>query len=71
MARKEKEIKKVKEEKATEAEIEVTTPVEVAVPVVSVKASGWIKVTPEELMKYQAERRLVGYRPDTSEALIK
>lgn len=31
----------------------------------------WVKVTKEQLMKLQADARLIGYNPETSEALIK
>jgi hypothetical protein len=61
MARKEKEEKKVKEEKPE---------VEIASPVAPVEGPKWIKVTHEELMQYQADKRLIGYNPVTSEALI-
>ena len=31
----------------------------------------WVKVTQEQLMKLQNEGKLIGYRPETSEAYIK
>lgn len=31
----------------------------------------WFKVTPEQLAQLQIEGRLVGYNPETNEALIK
>lgn len=34
-------------------------------------AGEWIKVTQEQLDRLQSEGRLIGYRPDTKEALFK
>ena len=63
MAKKQKEAP-IKQEKVVEEKKEVTP-----VPVKS--GLKRIKVTQEELMKLQADCKLVGYDPATSEAIIR
>jgi hypothetical protein len=56
---------KRKEPKAAEEQEKVVA------PEVAVSGPKWIKVTAEQLAKLQVEGKLVGYNPDTNEALIK
>ena len=58
-------IKKKEPKAAVKAPKEV-----VAAPKVAVSGPKWVKVTLEEMFKFQAENRLAGWNPDTMEALI-
>lgn len=60
---------KVVKEKEKEA-VEETKKEEVAAPIVK---DGFkrVKVTLEELMKLQADKKIIGYDPATSEAIFK
>jgi len=64
----------VKEEPKVEAEVKEEPKVEAAPVIESVTESFGprkVKVSPAELQKLQAEGKLIGWNPATSEALIK
>jgi hypothetical protein len=62
--------KDVKEKAAAKEDIQEAKP-EVKEQPKAAHGPVWVKVTAQELVKLQAEAKLIGYRPDTGEALIR